>query len=144
MCKTKRLQEVVLTLFLLISVVTFILLFLSGDQDATKGPGLLDCLRNISPWLLGLAFSFWLLNLLTDSYLLRVLLRAVDDDMPFRQCVYAFLGNEFLTAVTPIHSGGNRSRFTSCTITLSAARDPCHFFQYRRAYLFFRHWCLLL
>lgn len=95
-----------LTLFLVISVVTFILLFLSGDKDANKGPGLLDCLGWINPWFLALAFAFWLLNLLTDSYLLRVLLRSVDDDMPFRQCVYAFLGNEFLTAVTPFQSGG--------------------------------------
>jgi len=70
------------------------------------GPGILDCLSWINPWLLLMALAFWMLNLLTDSYLLRVLLRSVDDDMPFRQCIYAFLGNEFLTAVTPFQSGG--------------------------------------
>ena len=71
-----------------------------------QGPGLLDCLTWINPWFLVIALAFWMLNLLTDSYLLRVLLRSVDDDMPFLQCVYAFLGNEFLTAVTPFQSGG--------------------------------------
>jgi uncharacterized protein (TIRG00374 family) len=47
-----------------------------------------------------------MINVLVDSYLLRVLLRAVDDDLPFMQCVYAVFGNEFLTAITPFQSGG--------------------------------------
>lgn len=69
-------------------------------------PSLLSSLRTVSLWGLLLALLLWFINLVADSYLIRVLLRAVDDDMPFIQCIYTILGYEFLNAVTPFQSGG--------------------------------------
>ncbi len=68
--------------------------------------GLMESIGEISLWFLLVALAFYFINVLIDSYLVRVLLRAVDDDMPFLQCIYAVLGNEFLTAITPFQSGG--------------------------------------
>lgn len=80
-------------------------------EEASRLPlpgqlGLMESIGEISLWFLLLALAFYFINVLVDSYLVRVLLRAVDDDMPFIQCVYAVLGNEFLTAITPFQSGG--------------------------------------
>lgn len=69
-------------------------------------PSLLSSLSTVSLWALLLALVLWLISLLADSYLVRVLLRAMDDDMPFMQCIYTILGYEFLNAVTPFQSGG--------------------------------------
>jgi len=68
--------------------------------------GLMESIGEISLWFLLIALAFYFINVLVDSYLVRVLLRAIDDDMPFMQCIYAVLGNEFLTAITPFQSGG--------------------------------------
>jgi len=91
--------------FFVISIGTLLMMYFFGDTDSFD-QNLAETLGEISFWFFLLALAFYFINVLTDSYLVRVLLRAVDDDMPFMQCMYAVFGNEFLTAITPFQSGG--------------------------------------
>jgi len=91
--------------FFVISVGTLLMLYFFGGDDALN-PEIAKNLGEISFWFFLIALSFYFINVLFDSYLVRVLLRAVDDDMPFIQCMYSVFGNEFLNSITPFQSGG--------------------------------------
>ncbi|MDR2734709.1 MAG: flippase-like domain-containing protein, partial [Spirochaetota bacterium] len=91
--------------FFVISIGTLLMMYFFGDYE-TLDQDLMRNLGEISLWFFLLAVAFYFINVLTDSYLVRTLLHAVDDDMPFMQCIYSVLGNEFLTAITPFQSGG--------------------------------------
>jgi len=92
-------------IFFVISIGTFLMMYFFGDYEAGD-QDIMRSIGEISLWFFLLALAFYIINILTDSYLVRTLLRAVDDDMPFMQCMYSVLGNEFLTAITPFQSGG--------------------------------------
>ncbi len=89
-----------------IAVAKFVNILKQKFPSEEYSINILKSLDSINPWFLGLALVFWFLNLLVDSYLVKVLVRSVEEDIPLRQAFYTVLGNEFLTAVTPFQSGG--------------------------------------
>jgi uncharacterized protein (TIRG00374 family) len=91
--------------FFVISAGTLLMMYFFGG-DESGDHDLIESIGEISLWFFLIALAFFFINVIVDSSLLRVLLRAVDDDMPFMQCIYAVFGNEFLNAITPFQSGG--------------------------------------
>jgi hypothetical protein len=92
-------------IFFIISIGTLLMMYFFGGDDY-RDQKLMESIGEISFWFFLVALAFYFINVLFDSYLVRVLLRAVDDDMPYIQCMYSVFGNEFLNAITPFQSGG--------------------------------------
>ncbi len=63
-------------------------------------------IKSFNPKFLGLAFLLMLLDWLIEAYVLKLIAKMLDYDIPFKDCLNVFLVGGFFSRITPFSGGG--------------------------------------
>ncbi len=92
-----------LLIFVIISLITLFLLFLSGDISLLT---LKKGIKNFNPLYLPILCLLMVIHILVDCIRLKVIAWGINTKLSLKTGWNAYLANEFLSAVTPFQSGG--------------------------------------